>query len=1608
MKFYHLLLLAFATITHAIEPWADDRLPVKDGVALWLDASRVPKARAAMRLPLFRDQGLDMWQDGSGARRSVRQMELTRRPLLEESVGGSAIKFDGKDDCFSGQGPIRAGSVTLFAVAAPLTNSGGYRALVSFAEEGLNDYRTGLNVDFGPQSGATLHSINVEGAGVTNGVQNLLKTQFDLGTFHVVSVVADKTEVRLRVDGQAEGARPRNDAALAMVQSLIGARSYSNSGSPPQPSGFFHGSIAEVLLYDRVLNTDEQTRVERYLKDKHSGLQITRPLAGAKPLKRVEKPALVQFLAPGFEVMEAPLKPLASSDLKQGVPPGFPNVNFLRYRHDGMLVAGGYNGKIYLLRDTDGDGIEDSASLFWESEGIRVVMGMAVTPRGDPRGDGVLVATLGRVVFIPDKNDDGKGDAEIVVAEGWAPPQRIAGGASDCLGLTLDRDGSVWFGLGTKNMNSPYVPDDGGKMTYNVEDERGSIYRVSPDFKTREKICSGIRYPVGFAFNAAGDLFVTDQEGATWLPNGNPFDEFLHIEKGRHYGFPPRHPQHLPAVNDEPSVFDFEPQHQSTCGFFFNDGKVIFGRDWWKGDAFICGESRGKLYRLKQFKTAAGYVAQTQLMASLSMLPIDCVLSPRGDLVVTCHSGGPDWGSGPKGSGKIFHIRASKEPLPVLAWAAAPGEWRIAFDQPLKPENLRELTKSADITAGRYVFAADRYETVRPGYQSVRDQLAAPRFDVPVIGSSVSPDGRTLTLRTAPRLQAENIAITVPTGHETPVDVQTSLHGVSAVWEGSNGTKWSGWLPHLDLAVARSFTQASAEHDALWPMLQKAGKLTLRGQLDLWHLLRPEVQPGADPGYQYAPETVNLVFTAKSAFKLTAAGKTHASAEKNGHHEATVIFESKEADQWLPFEMTTECVAPEISLHWFTHEDARPRALPLRRVLLPWARSASAPVLAESKHDLPELRGGDWARGKALFHGKAACFSCHATADAAGPPKLGPNLANLIHRDYESVLRDIREPGAAINPEHIGYTVETTDGATLAAVLSGEQDGVMKFVDVTGARDLPRTKLKSMQALPVSLMPPGLWDMLNADERRDLMTFLLTTPPVEKADPTRDEHLIRVTILTGLDGPFHDWRKTSAALKQELERDSRMNVRIVTDPEFLATAALFQTDVLVQHYVNWQRPGLSETAKTNLLKFVNDGGGLAVMHFANGAFSDWPDYPRLLLRRAWVANQGSGHDNYAPFRVMPTKLTHPITAGLAAFDTTDELYCRQIPSGDAPDVEPLITATCKTTGKDEPLAYAFARGKGRVFQSMLGHSDISMHAAGEFHRRGIAWAAGRAAVETPFVPAPLLAEGAPLPRKMSEIKAILGDALTAKPDSQAKPLHIVLCASAKDGDHGGPGAHNYPLWRSRWSRLLGMADGINVEPANIWPSSEQWRTADIIAFNSFNPAWAGERDAAKIKQRGEDMDKFLARGGGIVFIHYAMNAGKNASALAQRLGLAWNRPPAAFRHGASDWVLDKNHPLAAGFDKFQVPDESYWHLTGDLAAAKGNVLATSLEENAPTPQMWTREVGPGRVFVSIPGHYTWTYDDPLYRILILRGLMWTAKQPQDRLAPLSVIGARVE
>jgi type 1 glutamine amidotransferase len=57
--------------------------------------------------------------------------------------------------------------------------------------------------------------------------------------------------------------------------------------------------------------------------------------------------------------------------------------------------------------------------------------------------------------------------------------------------------------------------------------------------------------------------------------------------------------------------------------------------------------------------------------------------------------------------------------------------------------------------------------------------------------------------------------------------------------------------------------------------------------------------------------------------------------------------------------------------------------------------------------------------------------------------------------------------------------------------------------------------------------------------------------------------------------------------------------------------------------------------------------------------------------------------------------------------------------------------------------------------------------------------------------------------------------------------------------------------------------------------------------------------------------------------------------------------------------------------------------------------------------LWARQTGKGRVFVSIPGHYTWTFDDPLFRLLLLRGIAWTAGESVDRFNELATLGARL-
>jgi len=225
------------------------------------------------------------------------------------------------------------------------------------------------------------------------------------------------------------------------------------------------------------------------------------------------------------------------------------------------------------------------------------------------------------------------------------------------------------------------------------------------------------------------------------------------------------------------------------------------------------------------------------------------------------------------------------------------------------------------------------------------------------------------------------------------------------------------------------------------------------------------------------------------------------------------------------------------------------------------------------------------------------------------------------------------------------------------------------------------------------------------------------------------EDPVRALILTGHNHPAHDWRTTTAALIHVLEQDPRMKVEVSENPEDLAGKRLDAVDLLVLNYNNWDQPGLSDAAKAKFRSYLERGGGLSVIHFADGAWnktlpakdSEWEEYRTKIIRRAWM-HPDSAHDAFGPFKVNPTPIKHEITAGLGSFDTNDELYFKQ--AGEQP-IEPLMTAKSNVTNAEEPMAWAYDVGPARVFQTMLGHSAESIRKAGALIRRGSVWASKR-------------------------------------------------------------------------------------------------------------------------------------------------------------------------------------------------------------------------------------------------------------------------------------------
>ncbi|NQT11718.1 MAG: ThuA domain-containing protein [Planctomycetes bacterium] len=242
--------------------------------------------------------------------------------------------------------------------------------------------------------------------------------------------------------------------------------------------------------------------------------------------------------------------------------------------------------------------------------------------------------------------------------------------------------------------------------------------------------------------------------------------------------------------------------------------------------------------------------------------------------------------------------------------------------------------------------------------------------------------------------------------------------------------------------------------------------------------------------------------------------------------------------------------------------------------------------------------------------------------------------------------------------------------------------------------------------------------------------------------------------------------------------------------------------------------------------------------------------------------------------------------------------------------------------------------------------------------------------------------------------------------------HVVLLADEKDHGPAGNGLHDYPLWQKRWALLLGGEEASDEKQVNLvgppdesidyrkgspnvqvtaawhWPSDEQFQTADVIVAYCYLQ-WTDQRLA--------QVRRYLQGGGGLVLIHSATwTKPEPSDKVAELVGVGGFE---LFRHGEVQLdVRAPEHPICAGLPKTITleDDETYWP---PMPIVEGvTVLATSVEEKgkrrstprAAQPMFWCYELGAGRVFGCVPGHWAQTFDDPVFRKLLLRGIAWAA------------------
>ena len=608
---------------------------------------------------------------------------------------------------------------------------------------------------------------------------------------------------------------------------------------------------------------------------------------------------------------------------------------------------------------------------------------------------------------------------------------------------------------------------------------RGWVAKTDPDGKTWEIIATGFRNEYDIAFNLEGEIFTYDAD-MEWDINAPWYrpTRINHIISGGEYGWRNGSAKWPEYYSDSfGAVVNVGPG--SPTGVVFGTGAKFPAK--YQKAFFACDWSYGKLYAIHLTPDGASYTGEVEEFIAGQPLPLTDICISKTDGAMYFAVGGRRVQSG------IYRVTYTGSESTAPVKARTEGAQARAERKAIEAYHLKS-DASAVAKLWKHLGSSDR--SLRFAARTAIEKVPA-KVWAPKALAEKTPFARLGALLSLARVGDES--------HQPGV--------IKALLELNPDTLSQQERFDLFRSYALTFIRLGGPNQAqkekivaqllpLYPSLVPAENIELSDLLGF--LEAPGVLERSVKLLETAPTQEEQIAIAKN-IRLVTTGWTNeleenyfkwfvkAAGYKGGPSLQNFIRYMKNDAMKRLSPGRKKALGPILN----ANPPSKP-PLALNRDLKfvkNWTMKDLKPLLASG------LEGGrSFKNGRDMFSA-ATCYACHRFNQEGGG--IGPDLTSAGGKfSPHDLLESILEPSKEISDQYGSVTFKLKNGNEVAgriANLSGDSYRIITDLMAPGAMTSIKTnEIKSTEPTPVSMMPPGLLNMLEDEDILDLLAYILS------------------------------------------------------------------------------------------------------------------------------------------------------------------------------------------------------------------------------------------------------------------------------------------------------------------------------------------------------------------------------------------------------------------------------------------------------------------------------------------------------------------------------------